>query len=339
MQASSGRSRGGCATDSPTTDRQRRDGEPIAPERLDRYLVRLGFAPSRRAAIELIAGGRVRVNGRHCRKGAVIAPGDAVVLEEAPGVEALAPNPARPLDVLFTDPAIVIVNKPALMPCHPLRPGETGTVMNSMAAAFPETVLAGDNPREGGLVHRLDNGTSGALMVARNHEAFLAIRAALRAGRVTRRYRALFAGRLGDAIEISTPIAHHPKNSRKMVVVEASGGSGRAVATAATRHRSQPRPAVTRVVPLDYANGFTLAEVTPRTGSRHQIRVHLASIGHPLAGDALYGGPALAGLEPGRFWLHLAEIEFESPAGGAVRALAPLADDLERSLAGLRLKL
>jgi 23S rRNA pseudouridine1911/1915/1917 synthase len=163
------------------------------------------------------------------------------------------------------------------------------------------------------------------------------MREALRSGRVTRRYRALVAGRIAGPIEIATPIAHHAKNARKMVVVEASETtSGAGPAKVTTRYRSTPRPAFTQVEPLSYQNGFTLLTVTPRTGSRHQIRVHLASIGNPIAGDELYGGPQLAGLAAGRFWLHLVELEFEPPWRGRVEAVAPLPSDLEGSLARLR---
>jgi 23S rRNA pseudouridine1911/1915/1917 synthase len=312
---------------------------------LDRYLVRLGWAPSRRAAIELISHDRVRVNGRRYRKGETIAPGDTVEVVEAPAVDALAPNPDLKIGILFEDSAVIVADKPGLMPCHPLRPDELATVMNAIVAAYPETAHAGDKPLEGGLVHRLDNGTSGALIIARNREAFATMREALRAARVTRRYRALVVGRLDGTIEIATPIAHHPKNPRKMVVVDTLGDAARSStqsgaappsAPVNVRYRSSPRPAFTRVEVILYEHGFTLAEVTPRTGNRHQIRVHLANIGHPLAGDELYGGPPLAGLDAGRCWLHLAEVEFESPAGGRVRVTAPLARDLENSLARLR---
>jgi len=102
------------------------------------------------------------------------------------------------------------------------------------------------------------------------------------------------------------------------------------------RYRSNPRPAFTQVEALSYEDGFTVVQVTPRTGNRHQIRVHLSSVGFPIAGDELYGGPALAGLAPGRFWLHLKELEFESPTGARVKVTAPLAPDLEDSVARLQ---
>jgi 23S rRNA pseudouridine1911/1915/1917 synthase len=310
---------------------------------LDRYLVRLGWAPSRRAASELISHGRVRVNGRRYRKGEAIAPGDSVEVAVAPVADALTPNPDLKIAILFEDAAVIVANKPPVMPCHPLRSDERATVMNAIVAAYPETADFFDQPLEGGLVHRLDNGTSGALIIARNREAFTVIREALRAGRVMRRYRALVTGRLDGTIEIATPIAHHPKNPRKMVVVgtmvvvdRPDDATHSSIAPVSVRHRSAPRPALTQVETLAHENGFTLAQITPRTGNRHQIRVHLASIGHPLAGDDLYGGPPLAGLDAGRFWLHLAELEFDSPAGGRVHVSAPLAGDLEDSIARLR---
>src|SRR5260221_6552094 len=154
-----------------------------ARERLDHYLVRLGWAQSRRAARDMVAGGLVRVNGRVLRKGELIGGGDNVEIAHAPALLALTPDPEVKVDVLFRDAAALVVNKPAPMACHPLRPGERGTMMNGVVAAFPEAATAGDNPRRGGLVHRLDNGTSGALLVAPQPPAFTFFREAIQAGR------------------------------------------------------------------------------------------------------------------------------------------------------------
>jgi len=291
-------------------------------ERLDIHLVRLGYAPSRRAARLLIDQGLVRVNGYPGRKGAAIAAGDSVEVAteaRAPGIE---PNPDLALEMLFQDDAVLVINKAAPMPCHPLRSGERATVMNAVVARFPETALAGAQIREGGLVHRLDNGTSGALIIARESRAFAVLREAIRSGAIRRRYQALVAGELRAPLRLSAPIAHHPKNRRKMIALE--------------QHESpdtyQARPALTIVEPIARAGGFTLVGVTPKTGNRHQIRVHLAAAGYPLAGDALYGGPALAPLAPERFWLHLREVEFDSPASGHIRIEAPFPTDLIESL-------
>jgi 23S rRNA pseudouridine1911/1915/1917 synthase len=285
-------------------------------ERLDVCLVRLGLAVSRRAARDLIAGGRVRVNGRALRKGENVAAGDKVELTDAPAPPRVTSNPVLEIPVLFVDDAVIVVNKPGSMPCHPLRSTDRETVINAIAAKYPETGIDRDRQFEGGLVHRLDNGTSGALIIARTADTFVKLRAAIRNGAITREYRALVAGRIESVQEIATPVAHHLKNPRKMVT-----GAG-------SRARSHPRPAFSQVQPLGSHGGFSLVRVLPGTGSRHQIRVHLASIGHPIAGDTLYGGPAI-GLAPDRFWLHLARLDLNSPASGRIRIDAPLAADLE----------
>ncbi len=293
-------------------------------ERLDVYLVRMGWAPSRRRARELIEAGNVTVNGRQLGKGAVVAAGDDVRVIQLPVSAALQPNPDVKIEVLFEDESVLVVDKPGVIPCHPLREGERDTVINAVVAAYPEVAGAGDKPLEGGLVHRLDNGTSGALIIARTPDAFAAMRVALRRGGISRRYLALCAGHFDGPIEIATPIAHHPRNRRKMITMPASSAG----ATGA-------RPAATVVQPLNRCSDFCLVEARPRTGRRHQIRVHLASIGHPLVGDTLYGGPEFIGLAPGRFWLHLSEVAFDSPSSGAVTVQAPLPADLDAVLTRL----
>ena len=289
-----------------------------ARERLDQYLVRLGWARSRRAAHEMLARGMVRVNGRVLRKGEMVGGGDTVEIGETSPLPALAPDIDVKVEVLFRDPAMLVVNKPAPMACHPLRPGERGTVMNGVVAAFPEAAAAGDNPREGGLVHRLDNGTSGALLVALEPQAFAALREAIRAGRIRRDYQALVAGNIKESLQIEKSLAHDPRNARRVLAVGADAAGA--------------RPAATAVEPIRRFGNFTLVSARPRTGMRHQIRVHLADAGHPIAGDTLYGGPALDALAEGRFWLHLAEIEFRSPVSGPVRVRSPLPRDLENAL-------
>ncbi len=292
------------------------------PERLDQYLVRRGLAPSRRAARELVERGAVRINGRRSRKGDLVGAADRVeVLEQAP-TPALTANPGIALDVLYEDASVLVVNKPGLMPCHPLRTGERATVMNGVAALFPEAASAGDNPREGGLVHRLDNGTSGALIIARTPDAFARLRAAIRGGAVERRYEALVTGRVARRLELVSPIAHHPKSPRKMA-------AGKPGAVAPSR---AGRAALTIVEPIRRIGGFTLVSIMPRTGRRHQIRVHLAGAGYPLVGDTLYGGPAAKELPAGRFWLHLRAVTFESPAAGRITVEAPLPAELKALL-------
>jgi len=290
-------------------------------ERLDRFLVRTGFAASRRQARDLVASGLVRVNDRVPAKGQAVEPNDRVQVDQAPqGGPALKSNPDLPLEVLFEDPAMLVVAKPGLLPCHPIRRDERATLMNAVAARYPETAEAGDKPLEGGLVHRLDNGTSGALIIARNAESFAALRGAIRGGRIERHYLALVSGDPGARMELTAPIAHHPKNHRKMVVIhQRAGAHGRGAA----------RPALTIVEKIRTVGSFTLVRVIPKSGTRHQIRVHLADAGFPLAGDELYGGPPLARVSAGRFFLHLSRMQLHSPANGdQITVEAPLPADL-----------
>lgn len=290
-------------------------------ERLDHYLVRTGHAASRRDAREMVARGAVLLNGRRGIKGAVVRSGDNVEVEPPSTLAAIEPDDRNDLELLFEDPALVIMNKPGGIPCHPLRPGERGTVMNAMTARFPETAAVGDKPVEGGLIHRLDNGTSGALMIARTADAFATLRRAIRSGAIKRKYLALVAGNLRTTLNLEAPIAHHPKNPRRMIVVSEESEVAKLAA----------RPAITRVEPVRRVGDFSLVAVTPSTGMRHQIRVHLAHAGFPIAGDVLYGGVPSASLT-GRFWLHLAEMEFESPVSGMRKVSAPLPAELAKLL-------
>lgn len=296
-----------------------------ARERLDHYLVRLGWARSRRAAREMLAGGLVRVNGRLLPKGELVGGADTVEIVPRAELAALAPDSEVKVEILFRDSAALVVNKPAPMACHPLRPGERGTMMNGVAAAFPEAATAGDNPREGGLVHRLDNGTSGALLVALAPDAFAELRKAIRTGRIHRDYQALVAGDLKESLEINQAIAHDSRNPRRMLVAGTNSPGA--------------RTASTLVEPIQRVGSFTLVAARPRTGMRHQIRVHLAHTGHPIAGDTLYGGPPLGALADGRFWLHLAELEFRSPVSGPARVRSARPRDLEDALAQARHRL
>ncbi len=292
-------------------------------ERLDQYLVRMGFARSRRRARELVERGLVSVNGRTHPKGTAIAPGDLVELGSATEAASIKPNAGIALEVLFEDASVLVINKPAPMPCHPLDSAESATVMNAMVARYPEVASAGDKPLEGGLVHRLDNGTSGALLIARDRTAFRALRDAIRDGRIMREYEALVAGELRIPLELRDPIAHHPRNPRKMVV---------ATSPADTR-RGRARPAYTRVEAIEHLGAArTLLLVTPRTGCRHQIRVHLAHQGYPIVGDELYGGSLDQRLAAGRFLLHLRRVGFESPVSGSIAVEAPRPADLLAAL-------
>jgi 23S rRNA pseudouridine1911/1915/1917 synthase len=291
-------------------------------DRLDRALARL-FGVSRGRAMEWIAEDRVRVDGRRARKGAQVGPGARVSVRRPPP-DAPAPQPELPLRIVHADSHLVVADKPAGMPSHPLKPGETGTAANALVGRFPELAAVGASPREGGLVHRLDTDTSGLLLAARTDAAHALLRAQFAGRTVEKGYLALVAGELHAGGEIDVPLAHDPHDSRK---VRAASDPDWADAHGARR-------AATRFTPVARRGGFTLLEVEIATGVLHQIRAHLAFIGHPLAGDALYGGPSLPGLS--RHFLHAARLAFAHPGGGRPRFDSPLPEDLASALDGLR---
>jgi len=218
---------------------------PSQGERLDLYLVRNGHAASRRDARDLIAGGEVRVNGRRCRKGLSLTASDVVEVERSGGASAIVPNPDLPLRVLYQDDEMLVVDKPGLLPCHPLRAGETETLMNAVVARFPQAAEAGPKPLEGGLFHRLDNGTSGAVMVALTPAAFARLHAALRSKQIVRSYLAMVEGDVKRALRLDSPIAHHPRNQRILLLI----GRGRRRRTGTPRRRDSEFPEMQKESP------------------------------------------------------------------------------------------
>jgi 23S rRNA pseudouridine1911/1915/1917 synthase len=287
-------------------------------ERLDKAVARL-FGVSRGRAMEWIAEGRVRIDGKRVPKGAPARPG-ARISVQMPPPDQPAPQPELPVRIVHADAHIVVADKPAGMPSHPLKAGEKGTAANALVGRFPQLASVGPQPREGGLVHRLDTDTSGLLLAARTDAAHAMLRAQFIARTVEKGYLALVAGELHAGGEIALPLAHDPHDARKM---RAASDAGYAEAHGA-------RPAVTRFEPVERRGGFTLLEVEMATGVMHQIRAHLAFIGHALAGDALYGGPDLPGLQ--RHFLHASRLAFNHPDGPRTRYQSALPADLRAVL-------
>ena len=257
-------------------------------DRVDKALARFYPEAGRRQLAQLFADGAVRVNGRRASKGDRVAIGDTIELTREPvhGTALRpAPDPDVPLIVLIERSELVCIAKPAGIPSQPLRAGELGTVANAIAFRYPECVAIGDDPRDGGLVHRLDIGTSGVLVVARTLEAYHALRAAFGAGMVIKHYLAITDGR-PVARECDAPLAQRGKRA----VIDAA--EGLAAYTEFAVERALPHHALVRCI--------------ARTGRMHQVRAHLAHVGAPITGDTLYGGAALPGHDG--FFLHAASV-------------------------------
>lgn len=276
------------------------------PRRLDLAVAR-HLAISRRSARELIAARAVRLDGRRARKGDRVEAGQRVTVARAPA--ALAEQPELAVPVLYEDAAMLAVDKPAGMPSRALRADERGTLTNFLLARFPETARAGPDPLEAGIAHRLDTPTSGVILVARNPAAHRALREQFRRGTVRKEYRAIVHGQVD-------------RGGRIEAALIPAGRRGRSVRLApeGRRTRKSARPAVTHYRPLRMIGDLTLLAIEIETGARHQIRAHLASLGHPVLGDVRYGGNRAA-----RLFLHACAIEVASPATGRrVRIEAPL---------------
>lgn len=293
--------------------------------RLDQFIARRTGC-SRAEARRLIDDGKVRVNGRRAAKGLLLSAGARVELEGAPPSDEQkrpVPQPERALTVLLVDEALVALNKPAGEPSHPLRPGERGTLANALVARYPECASVADDPREGGLAHRLDIDTSGVILAARTRPAWQALRRAFSSGQVEKEYWALVAGAPPDAGDIDAPLAHATARTVKAVEQDEQWLN-------LSYSTSLARPAHTHFEVLARGPDVALVRARTRTGRMHQVRAHLAHLGHPLLGDALYGGPPAPGGASGHV-LHAARITFPHPTSGAATTLsAPLPPDRAR---------
>lgn len=274
-------------------------------KRLDWVLVKRVDDMTRQKARILTEAGKVRVNGRVAVKSHPVEGGDVVVLDEVPQRTEFEaePDPNAPLEIAHEDKWLVIANKPAGQPTHPLRAGELGTLANALLARYPEMKTVGYGSKEPGIVHRLDNDTSGLVLAARDAATFEALRAALKSGQIDKRYSALCEGWVSAPRTIEMPIAPHPRDKKRVV--------------ACVEGRDKPhtaRPARTELVRAERIGSMSLVELSAPTALRHQIRVHMAAIGHPLAGDLLYGGPAVEDLS--RHFLHAQSLEFDHPGTG-----------------------
>ena len=306
-----------------------------AAERLDLFLRTRCPQHSRSSIQALIKAGAIRVNGKKSRPAYLVQPGDAIAVE-LPEPEPLAARPEPlPLSIAYEDDDLLVVNKAAGMTVHPAPGATEGTLVNALLHHCRD--LSGINGAlRPGIVHRLDKETSGLLLVAKRDTSHRTLAASLQAHQIERRYAALVWGVLREESgRIEASIGRHPKNRKKMAVI----ADGRA---AATNFKVAERFPFT-----------SLVECRLETGRTHQIRVHLAHIGHPVFGDPVYGGRDQArGIRPEyqrqakwmltlikRQALHAKKLRFVHPTTGEIMEFtAPLPEDFQAALEAARME-
>jgi len=283
--------------------------------RLDRYIAE-HTALTRAYAQKLIRDGMVLVGGRKAR------PKRGITRNERITVRLPAPEPSEalpeaiPLEIIYEDADVLVVNKPAGMIVHPAGGTRTGTLVNAVLAHCPDLTGIKGTLRPG-IVHRLDKDTSGLMVVVKNDAAQASLSYQIKAREIRKGYLALVKGHLSPAEgAIEGPIGRHPRDRKKMAVV--SGG----------------REALTYYKVREYVGGHTFLELNPVTGRTHQIRVHLSSIGFPVAGDVIYGGKTSF---LNRQFLHASQLGFRLPVNNKyVEFQSELPEDLSLALSKAR---
>lgn len=295
--------------------------------RLDLWISKQLQPLSRRSAQAFLLQGNVKVNGRVAGKSQLLELGDSVEILKEPAPKNWRPlvNPSLSLDVLHKDDSFLVVNKPGGMPSTAIGPDDSNTLANAVVTHFPECAAIGARNGDAGLLHRLDNDTSGVLIVARNVRAYKALRIQQESNQIEKRYVALVAAIENDKEDaltapstISVPLDATRKGGKKMAVVK--GG----------------QKAVTHIEDVaQKGNGaFSLVNVLIYRGVRHQIRVHLAQRGFPICGDSLYRGPSAPQLE--RLFLHAVGVKFFHPVlGTPVEVHCPLPKELQHVISVL----
>lgn len=293
--------------------------EGVAGERIDSALTRV-LGLSRTAVVKLLEDGDITTGGKAMPKSDRVTAGQVIdVLMPAPiNTDPIPLTPLEGLTIVYDDQDIVVIDKPIGCAAHP-SPGWTGpTVVGALMAAGYTISTSGPAERQG-IVHRLDVGTSGLMIVAKSDKAFHVLKDAFRNRTVDKIYHAMAQGHMDPtAGTIDAPIDRHPKEDHRFAVV-ATG-----------------KESITHYEVIEFYRGVSMVKIELETGRTHQIRVHFSALHHPLVGDTTYGAdPVLAkSLQMSRPWLHAAELRFAHPVTGeALNFHAPYPADLTRSLA------
>jgi 23S rRNA pseudouridine1911/1915/1917 synthase len=284
--------------------------EQDAGERLDKFIASQLPDLSRTEVQKLIKAELVQVNAQPSKASYRLEEGDIILIalpEETP-LEIVAED--IPLTVLYEDEAIAALDKPAGMVVHPAYGHRTGTLVNAALHRWPAMRTVGEEEVRAGVVHRLDKGTSGVIVMAKTHNAFEHLKAQFKARTVHKEYLALVEGTPQSSTGIiDAPIARDPKHRKRMAVVH------------------EGREAQTRYTLLEDLGTHTLIRAEPRTGRTHQIRVHMQWLGHPVVGDRVYGYRKQR-IKMKRLFLHAAQLSIDSPLSGerlTIEAALPIA--------------
>ena len=287
--------------------------------RLDAFLSADG-ALTRSQAARLIAEGRVRVNGKPAAKSARLSGGETVTVDVPQLRETALPPQDIPLDVVYEDDDVIVVNKPTGLVVHPAPGHPDGTLVNALLHHCGDSLSGIGGEKRPGIVHRIDRDTSGLIIAAKNDAAHLALSAQLKDHSLSRTYECLVTGNMKqDSGTVDAPIGRHPVDRKRMAVVRQGG-----------------REAVTHWEVIARYPGVTHLRCRLETGRTHQIRVHLAYIGHPILGDTVYGAKKpVAGLT-GQC-LHAVGLRFIHPrTGEPVELTCPLPEEFVHMLEKLR---
>ena len=295
-------------------------GEDGAGVRIDKFLASQDEELTRSAIVRLIEEQQVTVNGRVPQKNGKLKAGDTVVVTIPEPVWPEAKPENIPLDIVYEDDDLLVVNKPRGMVVHPAAGNPDGTLVNALLYHCGDSLSGINGVLRPGIVHRIDKDTSGLLMVAKNDFAHQHLAEQIKEHSFTRKYQAVVVGNLkDDAGTINAPIGRHPTERKKMAVTFKNA-----------------REAITHYRVLERFGAYTHIELTLETGRTHQIRVHMASIGHPVAGDPVYGGKKFLTSLGGQC-LHAYYIAFVHPRSGETLSFeAPLPPYFTEFLSQLR---